>query len=272
MSITSDTLISAPKTSPAELISKALDGWEILDAVMQLVKPGEETKHFQRQLVHQRKRQTVSTNALKRLAKFYVGVSTYEELQKLLNDARYSRLCTCAVSPLTDEKVPDTAARSYSDHMTKKDVSIYCDAIKALGTMAPLPTELTKEVIYPALCFLSEFLPTDGTRYTSATSEEKSLSLTPAEIAGFEWSCRRLSISGDPPKCADKIYSAFDSIQLPFKVFHGLTVGLIDINEIRRDVPFKAESLQTRDGKAVTERRETCWMADPGVGGLAYSG
>ena len=38
------------------------------------------------------------------------------------------------------------------------------------------------------------------------------------------------------------------------------------------EVPFRAEQLVTRDGRRVDERRETCWMADPGVGGLAYSG
>jgi alkylated DNA repair dioxygenase AlkB len=37
-------------------------------------------------------------------------------------------------------------------------------------------------------------------------------------------------------------------------------------------VPFKVEQLVTRDGTRVDERRETCWMADEGIGGLAYSG
>ena len=31
-------------------------------------------------------------------------------------------------------------------------------------------------------------------------------------------------------------------------------------------------TLVTRDGKRVDERRETCWMAEDGIGGLAYSG
>ena len=39
-----------------------------------------------------------------------------------------------------------------------------------------------------------------------------------------------------------------------------------------KEVPFKAEKLVTRDGKRVDERRETCWMAEDGIGGLAYSG
>ena len=35
---------------------------------------------------------------------------------------------------------------------------------------------------------------------------------------------------------------------------------------------FRQEQLVTRSGKLVDERRETCWMADEGVGGFAYSG
>jgi hypothetical protein len=35
---------------------------------------------------------------------------------------------------------------------------------------------------------------------------------------------------------------------------------------MKRFVPFKSELLTTRDGKTVSERRETCWMADEGIG------
>jgi len=46
----------------------------------------------------------------------------------------------------------------------------------------------------------------------------------------------------------------------------------ITVEDLRREVPFKAEKLVTRTGKRVDERRETCFVAESGIGGLAYSG
>ena len=51
-----------------------------------------------------------------------------------------------------------------------------------------------------------------------------------------------------------------------------LPVDQLTVESLAREVPFKVEQLVTRDGARVDERRETCWMADEGVGGLAYSG
>ena len=51
-----------------------------------------------------------------------------------------------------------------------------------------------------------------------------------------------------------------------------LPVDQLTVESLRLEVPFKVEQLVTRDGARVDERRETCWMADEGVGGLAYSG
>ena len=46
----------------------------------------------------------------------------------------------------------------------------------------------------------------------------------------------------------------------------------LTVKSLAAEVPFKVEQLVTRDGTRVDERRETCWMADEGIGGLAYSG
>ena len=46
----------------------------------------------------------------------------------------------------------------------------------------------------------------------------------------------------------------------------------LTVASLAEEVPFKVEQLVTRDGARVDERRETCWMADEGIGGLAYSG
>ena len=46
----------------------------------------------------------------------------------------------------------------------------------------------------------------------------------------------------------------------------------LTVEALAAEVPFRAEKLVTRDGKRVDERRETCWMAEDGIGGLARSG
>eukprot|EP00622_Pseudochattonella_farcimen_P006411 FR742212.1.p1 GENE.FR742212.1~~FR742212.1.p1 ORF type:complete len:261 (+),score=18.44 FR742212.1:128-910(+) len=44
------------------------------------------------------------------------------------------------------------------------------------------------------------------------------------------------------------------------------------LTQILAEVPFQPEMLVTRSGKQVPERRETCWMAETGIGGFVYSG
>jgi alkylated DNA repair dioxygenase AlkB len=56
------------------------------------------------------------------------------------------------------------------------------------------------------------------------------------------------------------------------KSFSTVPVEQLTVELLAKEVPFKVEQLVTRDGARVDERRETCWMADEGVGGLAYSG
>ena len=52
----------------------------------------------------------------------------------------------------------------------------------------------------------------------------------------------------------------------------GELAGRLDVEELRRAVPFEQSVLMTADGKSVKERRHTAWLADEGIGALAYSG
>ncbi len=42
--------------------------------------------------------------------------------------------------------------------------------------------------------------------------------------------------------------------------------------DLKRSIPFAKDRLVTRGGEAVTERRGTAWVAEGGIGALAYSG
>ena len=235
--------------SAAERISKARSVTELLEASHHIVYPGEETKSHQEQLVHQRKRNRAATNAITRLVRFLVGVSTAHERNDVLEQDAFRRLVVCATSPLT-------TTTSWVD---TNDILSYVDCLRGLATLAPLPIDCL-QAITPLFVELDAALASPG-------SCEK-LSLTPAKISALMYSHRRLL----PEISLPSLVSAHEALHLPFKVLHGLAVGVTSLTEIRNEVTFKSDVLNTKDGRAVNERRETCWMTDKGIGGLAYSG
>lgn len=124
-------------------------------------------------------------------------------------------------------------------------------------------------------------------------------------MAGCVWACKRIGLPS-----SESLEAACSPLRLPFRVVPGLAGFCVDLDSLIREVaartplhvllcprvcrtgaeaaggtdicpdhaavagqvPFQAELLVTRDGRKVKERRETCWMAEPGIGGLAYSG
>lgn len=44
------------------------------------------------------------------------------------------------------------------------------------------------------------------------------------------------------------------------------------VHTLLRDIPFRFDTITTRTGAVVVERRGTAWVAEPGIGALAYSG
>ena len=231
--------------SAAERISKARSATELLEAASHIVYPGEETKPHQEQLVHQRKRQRAATNAITRLVRFLVGVSTEHERKDVLAQDAFHRMVVCAISPLTKQQVGLTTT-SWVDN---NDALSYIDCLRGLATLAPLPNR-SIQAITPLFVELDAAL-------SSPVSSEK-LSLTPAKVSALEYSYRRLQ----PEVSLSALVSTHEALQLPFKVLHGLAVGVTNLHEIRDEVTFKSDVLTTKDGRAVSERRETCWMAD----------
>lgn len=242
--------------SAAERIAKATTFTELLDAEQHLIHPGEETKHYHHQLVHQRKRQRAATNALIRIIKFLIGVAMVKEREDVLRSIAFHRLVVSATSKVTEmgSELP------WADGT---DVQSYIDALRALGALAPLPSHTVTQVNSLLANFDASF---------SGKSPEV-MSLSPARISAIEWTYRRLNTAQSvPPSTGVSIMSTQSELKLPFKILHGLAKNITHLGEIRREVSFKSEILTTRDGRVVNERRETCWMADDGIGGLAYSG
>lgn len=216
-----------------------------------------------------------SFSLLTRLHRESVGISTSLTTQKasLCEDDRFYHL-TKLVATYLNPKV--------NKEMSRDTFSLGCQAIYILSVLInPILKSCKSEVLsahfFPLFeCFVqfkSKFALSDqdiahisyaGTRVLSSLSsnslaERSDLisTLTPSVLESFS-----------------VITERYDSLQLPFKVLpHALDEDESSIyRELLNQIPFRAETLVTRDGKKVTERRETCWMAEKNIGGLAYSG
>eukprot|EP00873_Tetraselmis_striata_P040865 jgi/Tetstr1/461129/TSEL_006268.t1 len=212
---------------------------EILRVAELLLLPGEEQLHWQRQDVHHRRRLSAASHALRRLAKFMAGQGAEKARRALVQRPEFHRLCQSAAQPAPEEG--DTLA----------DVALAVDALTSLGSLAPIPPSV--------LPWASQLLQ----RAASMAAQ-----LQPRELSGCGWACARLGL--EPPAA---ISAAADAAQLPFCIVPALLEDpQFNLPALVGEVPFQAEMLVTRTGKRVQERRETCWMAEAGIGGLAYSG
>lgn len=103
---------------------------------------------------------------------------------------------------------------------------------------------------------------------SAACSSAKAPVLPATTLFDLGLACRRLGL----PDSATQLQPH----GLPFEVFPGLLLGKetppLTLAEVQEEVVFRKDQLVTRSGRLVNERRLTCWMADEGIGGFAYSG
>ena len=264
------------------------------------------------------------------------------EREQCVCDARFARLIAAAAAPTTEggggagggaridddddddhdddheeeEEEEESAVRSSSvNHQPSPqssltaeeragDVADALEALRALGSLAPLPWGIHER--HPGDPIASVRPHVSRLIQIVASSHPP---IAPHDATPAAWACDRLGLFSDDVnemnddgtprgwdaatrRAGDVIKRAAEG--LPFKILPDLaTPGgefgenkeprLLDevqvdldfeltVEALAAEVPFRAEKLVTRDGKRVDERRETCWMAEDGIGGLAYSG
>ena len=251
---------------------------ELLEAAAGLAQDGQE--FLSEEQKHKRYRNSCS--ALAKLAKMLTGSKCRAQREAAVADARFLQLCAAA----SGVAQPSRRSPAYDE-----DVRSALSALRALALLAPLPA---------AALPCAEAL---AAGVVGAAPE-----LPPHLTSGALWSAQRLEL--DFPALAP-LQEAYDKLALPFRISHGLLncvpaspesavarparsrnndaegwggggggaegrgggdAAYITLELLRREIPFVRDKLVTRDGTKVDERRETCWMAEPGVGGLAYSG
>ena len=260
-----------PVTTVGALIQDAKTVEEILRAACDsLLLEGEETLHFHFQDVHRQKNKSASVNGLKRLAKMMCSSSgSYEKKTKTKNNERIGGI----VRLIKGASLDGTKTTN-----KKKRAS---DGIDALRATASLLVSLFDE-------------DEDDDRDTSIIEEmrnacdelvrrvrEDAEYFSDGDRIVFDWALRVIesniaSSSGETTTTSERRGDATITVdEFPFRyVTPNISNVLknITVEDLRKEVPFKAEKLITRTGKRVDERRETCFVAESGIGGLAYSG
>ena len=258
-------------TTVGALIQDAKTVEEILHAANEsLLLEGEEQFHFHFQDVHRQKNKSASVNGLKRLAKMMSSSGSYEK-KKTKNNNRIGGIVRLIKGASLD---------GTNKTNRKKRAS---DGIDALRATASLLVSLFDE----------DDSDEDDDRDTSIIEEmrnacdelvrrvrEDAEYFSDGDRIVFDWALRVIesniaSSSGETTTSERRGDATITVDEFPFRyVTPNISNVLknITVEDLRKEVPFKAEKLVTRTGKRVDERRETCFVAESGIGGLAYSG
>ena len=256
-------------SSPAELLAIAEEGQG-----GGLVLPGQESKHYETQYIHMKKRQATATNALKRLSEYMIGSQSQDLRTSVISSTSSS---SCSSSSSSSASSSSSSSKAFSNlvlcaltplpEMRDDDVVNYAEALRSIGHFAPLLDYNNDNKIQfnqTDLYHLLEALLTDITPLILPRLPITSLT---AVIVALE----KLFIS-------DKLLSLYtkrlhsSDYHIPFKLRSRLSAGRISLSQVLSEVVFQRDTFTTVKGKQVLERRGTCWMAEEGVGGLAYSG
>lgn len=273
---------------------------ELLQAASLLVLPEEESLHWHGQHIHRNKRRVASSRALTRLAKWLASESCNTQggaRELCVMDPRFTRLVECVAAEVED----DESNSNSKSEKTETDLGLAFDAFRALGSLAPVPEGLKQAVVQIAsrvseesempphrasICvWASGRLGIDRShfsvkKFADANRETPFRVLTDLFTSNetdyaYDTNIVDTYATGGWESAADILAEAKGREEKDNDVGKNMfekIENVFNVKNLAKEVPFKVEKLVTRDGVRVEERRETCWMADKGIGGLAYSG
>ena len=257
-------------------IEKAACASELLDAASRIPAPSPDgsfpAPHLA-QDVHQLKRQQLASNALSRLSKLLLGSGARRERQATLCDERFLYLSQCAAEPSfarqdgVDRLLDAQSARNVARALESLASICAADAADLAGR-----TDDLEALRASAACL-------------ALRAEGFAGSFGLAEAVTSRWAIRRLFGRALETPALDAL-----AAPLPFDLHPGAVVlplegaadcvlpsmaallPSLDVKTLGKAVPFEQAELLTADGRKVRERRQTAWLAEDGIGALAYSG
>ena len=240
--------------------------------------------------VHQLKRQQTASNALTRLGKLLIGSGTKCERHSAMRDERLPHLVSCAAEPSCaradgdDAALDEQSARAVARSLESLATLCAADAADCAGA--------DRQSLWPLHA---------GALKLASRAEALSDALRLPEAVSCRWAARRLLGTSLPTPKLDELSSRY-----PFDMYPGVvalplpaaapsvddmsSISLpsssssmpmpsmaalmpqLSVEALRDGIPFAQAELLTADGRRVRERRQTAWLAEEGIGALAYSG
>lgn len=248
--------ISAGSTSIGEAIQRASSHEELLQLASKLWLPTDPDlpEHLQSQRVHHEKRQRWSAQLLEKLGNSASSLSAaasclhdgrlhrairsasipFSKPDRPEKEGRYVRQALCAMHTLVG-KLTTQGGNHDSNDEVMNGIQQLVDRAEAMADQMPLPHVI--EMRFAARGLLARF-----GRDIQLTSMDRRVRNLPFDIIplGLDW--------------------------------HQIVPDAVAIQTLLRDIPFRFDTITTRTGAIVVERRGTAWLAEPGIGALAYSG
>mmetsp|Transcript_12593 Transcript_12593/g.41276 ORF Transcript_12593/g.41276 Transcript_12593/m.41276 type:complete len:1027 (-) Transcript_12593:628-3708(-) len=194
-----------------------------------------------------RRRRLALTGAFQKLAQRCVGTGARETRLAATSDARFAR--GLALVAENDDAPSRIDALRFAAALTTQE-PVVTDAVGLTARALPTP------------CFLD--------------SRRRECDPTPSQVTGMRWVAERCAAYVEVP-ILEVLRDRERELELPFAVYPGLAAGAFtscsdDVQALARRLPLAAETVVTRSGVAVRERRHTAWVAESDVGAMAYSG
>ena len=239
----------------SEQVHMASTACDILDASQSLDLQAPGDGRLASSASHQRKvwlQWRNSCAALCKLSTLLLGGEKAAERDATLRDhgIHFARLCAAASAAPRVEG---------NDEASRGDAHAALGCVRALAILAPHEAAAHSTAVRLA-AVMAPFVD----------------SWPPHMVSSAHWSLTRLGLIGEGG--GDDVMAvehAYLKLQLPFKVSHSLLADVpavdgadgeaVTLDTLRAEIPFLLGQLVTRSGQKVDERRETCWMADPGL-------
>lgn len=258
-----------PPSSLGEAIQYAETVEELLGIASRLWLPTDPNlaPHLKTQLVHHQKRQRWSSQLLLKLSATFTSMDNFS-----WEDDRLARAVLAAALPFVNVDRPSHEGRYLSQALW---------ALHALSGKTTMTT--TTATVHPDIC--------KALRIMMERVEGMAQQVPLSEAVEMRWAARgilarigqaRIISTADGADIPWVLENALPNLDLrvsalPFDIVPlGVqwdSLGLKDAASSLRDaIPFSFDTIVTMSGSRVTERRGTAWVAEEGIGSLAYSG
>ena len=288
------TLVTAVALTPAavipvgQAIEAATSGRAVLAAAARIEPPGPPfTAPHLEQDVHQLKRQQLASNALATLARVSVGSKANADRHKTLRDERMAPLVASAAVPSCcrpdgeDSTLDRQSARAIATSLTALATLCAADAAyctKQVGAADERGSDEALQRLRAGACrlvcraeALAEAMGLQDA-VSSRWAARRLLGAAASEAATPNLDARTCRLPYDFVPALIALPATDSALNAPFLPSMAPIVRELEADVLRRAIPFEQQELLTADGRKVRERRHTSWLAEEGIGALAYSG